>query len=281
MRRDSGPWQLRIPTFACPAGSVSSPVAPPPFPPQTCRRVCDWSVQSIELCWTSHASWSCDRWSCTRCYCSNRAAALPPLNWQTAGGQQQPGQAVGAAVTRRGIATRSGASGHTKLTPLGEALAETADRHVEQAVRERMLEIDDHARILAARCWLSSRSPTPERGFRQLAIPPPPFGSVGGHAWATIDRADELLGQRGHGALVDGRGAGQPGLRRRRPTGRRPRPRTSGRSAVGIQPDDVLDLLDGLVVVGRRRHRAGASAPTAPGDRAVERAPRQRRGWGS
>ena len=49
-------------------------------------------------------------------------------------------------LTRRGIAIRSGASGHTKLTPLGEALAESANRHVEQAVDERMREIDDSAR---------------------------------------------------------------------------------------------------------------------------------------
>ena len=51
-------------------------------------------------------------------------------------------------LTRRGIAVRSGASGHTKLTPLGEALAESANRHVERAVRERMQEIDDHSRIM-------------------------------------------------------------------------------------------------------------------------------------
>jgi hypothetical protein len=50
-------------------------------------------------------------------------------------------------LTRRGIAVRSGSSGHTQLTALGEALAETADRHVEQAIAERMVEIDDRARI--------------------------------------------------------------------------------------------------------------------------------------
>jgi hypothetical protein len=49
-------------------------------------------------------------------------------------------------LTSRGVAVRSGASGHTKLTPLGEALAETAGRHVEHAVRERMLNIDDDVR---------------------------------------------------------------------------------------------------------------------------------------
>ncbi len=64
-------------------------------------------------------------------------------------------------LTRRGIATRSGASGHTKLTPLGEALAETADRHVEQAVRERMLEVDDHSRILGGSMLAQLTFPEP------------------------------------------------------------------------------------------------------------------------
>jgi hypothetical protein len=47
----------------------------------------------------------------------------------------------------RGMAQRGSHSGRTELTPLGSAVADTAERHIEHMVADRMRRIDDSARI--------------------------------------------------------------------------------------------------------------------------------------
>ncbi len=69
-------WQPRTRTFACPAGSVSSPGVPPPSPWLTFRRACGWFARSTGQCSTSPAGSSCGRWSCTRSCCFSQADRL-------------------------------------------------------------------------------------------------------------------------------------------------------------------------------------------------------------
>jgi hypothetical protein len=47
----------------------------------------------------------------------------------------------------RGMALRGSHSGRTELTPLGSAVADTAERHIERMVTDRMRGIDDAARV--------------------------------------------------------------------------------------------------------------------------------------
>ncbi len=63
-----------------------------------------------------------------------------------------PSQAKQLALrlSARGIALRGGASGSTELTPLGTALAESAERHLNGAMRDRVNRIDDGSRETGA-----------------------------------------------------------------------------------------------------------------------------------
>lgn len=52
-------------------------------------------------------------------------------------------------LSARGLASREGSNGLTELTPLGAALAESANRQLERTIESHMAEVDDLTRLAA------------------------------------------------------------------------------------------------------------------------------------